>query len=390
MRYATEINFNTKFPTVDDLIHRARKRIPGFAFEYLDGGCNEEVNKHKNTKALRAIELEPHYLDSFNGAHLETELFGINYSAPFGVAPLGLQGMIWPNASEILAKAAFRNKIPFVLSTVATSSIERISEITEGTAWFQLYHPADNSVKDDLIQRAANAGCPVLVLLCDTPSYGFRPREIRVGLSMPPKMTSSNLIQMLARPGWTYNTLRCGIPHFANLAPYMPKRLSLSKMAAFMNEVFDKRMNYDKIAAIRDQWPGKLILKGVASHKDAQMAVDLGLDGIVVSNHGGRQLDAGEASIDSMLKLVASFGSKTTIMLDSGIRSGPDIARAIAAGASFTFLGRAFMYSVAALGNEGGEHMTGLLKAQLKQVMEQLGCEKVDQLPEHLISDRSI
>ncbi len=373
MRYATEINFNTNYPTVDDLIVKAKRRIPGFAFEYLDGGCNEEVNKSKNTTALRTIEMEPHYLDNFNGANLETEILGMQYSAPFGVAPLGLQGMIWPNASEILARAAYDNNIPFVLSTVATTSIERISEITEGKAWFQLYHPADNDVRDDLINRAEAAECPVLVLLCDTPSYGFRPREIRVGLSMPPKMNMGNALQMLARPAWTINTMRYGIPRFANLRPYMPKGLNLSQLGDFMNSVFDKRMTYEKIAAIRDRWKGKLILKGVASQRDAQMAVSLGLDGIVISNHGGRQLDAAEASIHSLLRLVEAFGSKTTVMMDSGLRSGPDIARAIAAGAKFTFLGRAFMYSVAALGQEGGNHMTGLLMAQLKQVMEQLG-----------------
>ena len=385
MRYATEIKFNTRYPTVNDLIARARKNIPGFAFEYLDGGCNDEVNKYKNTAAISEIELEPHYLDKFQGADLKTSILGLDYDAPFGVAPVGLQGLIWPNASEILARAAFKNKIPFVLSTVATSSIERISEITEGTAWFQLYHPADNAIRDDLIQRAQSAGCPVLVLLCDTPSYGFRPREIKVGLSMPPKMSAANVMQMLSHPRWTYNTLLHGMPNFANLKPYMPGRLNLNRLAGFMNEVFDKRMNYDKIAAIRDRWNGKLILKGVASEKDAAMAMDLGLDGIIISNHGGRQLDAGEASINSLVRLAKMYGDKTTVMMDSGIRSGPDIARVLAAGAKFTFLGRAFMYSVAALGNKGGNHMIGLLEAQLKQTMEQLGCEKISELPSRLI-----
>ncbi len=387
MRYATDIKFNTDYPTINGLIKKARRRIPGFAFEYLDGGCNEEVNKEKNTSAIREIELMPRYLNKFGTADLRSEILGIPYRSPYGIAPLGLQGLIWPNSSEILAKAAFENQIPFVLSTVATSSIERISEITEGQAWFQLYHPADNSIRDDLILRAKQAECPVLVLLCDTPSYGFRPREIKVGLSMPPQMSMRNIIEMLGRPNWAFQTLRTGIPNFANLEPYMPKNLNLRKLASFMNQVFDKRMNYDKIAVIRDQWQGKLILKGVASEEDAEMALQLGLDGMIVSNHGGRQLDAGEASVKSMLRLVENYGSKTTLMVDSGLRSGPDIARVIAAGAQFTFLGRAFMYSVAALGKAGGEHMIGLLDAQLKQTMEQLGCERIGDLPSHLISD---
>ncbi len=387
MRYATNIKFNTKYPAIDELIKKARQRIPGFAFEYLDGGCNEEVNKAKNTTAIREIELGPRYLRQFSTAQLSTKILGIRYKAPFGIAPLGLQGLIWPNSSEILAKAAFDNQIPFILSTVATSPIEKIAEITEGRAWFQLYHPADNSIRDDLINRAQHAGCPVLVLLCDTPSYGFRPREIRVGLSMPPKMNARNILQMLGRPRWTMQTLRTGIPNFANLEPYMPKRLNLSQLGEFMNQVFDKRMNYDKIAAIRDRWKGKLVLKGVTTEEDAELAMQLGLDGIIVSNHGGRQLDAGEASVKSLIRLVEHYGSKTTLMLDSGLRSGPDIARVMAAGAQFTFFGRAFMYSVAALGSAGGEHMIGLLEAQLKQTMEQLGCERIEDLPAHFISD---
>ena len=387
MRYATNIKFNTRYPTVDDLIKKAKRRIPSFAFEYLDGGCNEEVNKAKNTAAIRDIELKPNYLKDFGVADLSTEILGLSYKAPFGVAPLGLQGLIWPNAAEILAKAAFENQIPFVLSTVATSSIEKISEITEGKTWFQLYHPADNRIRDDLISRAKQAGCPVLVLLCDTPSYGFRPREIRVGLSMPPRMNPRNIVEILGRPNWALQTLQTGIPNFANLERYMPKKLNLNRLGAFMNEVFDKRMNHDKIAAIRDRWQGKLILKGVAHEEDAEMAMQLGLDGMVVSNHGGRQLDAGEASINSFMRLVENYGSKTTLMVDSGLRSGPDIARVMAAGAQFAFLGRAFMYSVAALGNAGGEHMIGLLEAQLKQTMEQLGCERINDLPSHLITE---
>lgn len=204
---------------------------------------------------------------------------------------------------------------------------------------------------------------------------------------MPPKMTLQNIVEMFSRPRWTFNTLRHGKPHFANLAPYTPKGLNLTQLGSFMNQFFDKRMNYDKIATIRDQWKGKLILKGVAGEKDAEMAMRLGIDGMVISNHGGRQLDAGEASVKSLLRLVEKYGNQTTLMLDSGLRSGPDIARALAAGAKFTFLGRSFMYSVAALGSAGGNHMVGLLETQFKQVLEQLGCEEVSQLPSHLISD---
>ena len=157
----SEIKFDSKYPSVDDLRTRAMKRMPGFAFEYLDGGCNEDVNLHKNTSQIREVELQPRYLDNYGSANLKTEIFGLTYNAPFGIAPVGLQGLMWPNSAEILAKSAFAHNIPFILSTVSTSSIERISELTEGKAWFQLYHPADNAVRDDIINRVEAAGCPV-------------------------------------------------------------------------------------------------------------------------------------------------------------------------------------------------------------------------------------
>ncbi|WP_298793957.1 alpha-hydroxy acid oxidase [uncultured Allomuricauda sp.] len=379
------MEYNTKYPTIDDLRNRAKKRIPRFAFEYLDGGCNEEVNLKKNTTEIRKVELLPRYLEKFNGASLTTQLFGKNYNAPFGVAPVGLQGLMWPNSSEILAKAAFENNIPFILSTVTTSSIERISEVTEGNAWFQLYHPTEEEVRNDLIKRAEAAGCPVMVLLCDTPTFGFRPKEIKNGLSMPPKMSVANILQILGKPQWAFNTLRYGQPNFEVLKPYMPKDLNLKQLGEFMNQTFSKRMNVDKIAAIRDLWKGKLVLKGVATEDDAEKAIELGLDGIIVSNHGGRQLDAGESSIRPLTRIAGKYGDKITVMMDSGIRSGPDIARCMASGAAFTFMGRSFMYGVAALGKNGGNHTISILKTQLQQIMEQISCESTSDFPRYLV-----
>ncbi len=385
MRNKDKISFNPGYPSVESLREKTRKRIPKFAFDYLDGGCNEEVNLRKNTANLQQVELQPNYLDPYPGANLKKTLFGHQYDAPFGIAPVGLQGLIWPNSSEILAKTSIEYNIPFMLSTVATASIEKISEITEGKAWFQFYHPADNTVKDDLIARAENAGCRVLVLLCDVPTFGFRPREICNGLAMPPKMNLSNVLQMGSHPKWLLETAKHGIPRFANLEPYIPKKLNLTQLGRFMDQFFEKRMNEDKIAAIRDRWHGKLLLKGVASEKDAEKAIKLGLDGVIVSNHGGRQLDAGEAAINSLSRIAITYGGQIPVMMDSGLRSGPDIARAIASGAEFTFMGRAFMYGVAALGQQGGGHTVALLQTQLQQIMEQLGCREVSHLPEHLL-----
>src|SRR5690606_35341174 len=380
-----EIKINVAYPSVDDLRNRAKERIPKFAFEYLDGGCNEDVNLHKNTSDIRKVELLPYYLSKHTGSSMKTELFGHIYDAPFGIAPVGLQGLMWPNSPEILAKAAFEHNIPFILSTVTTSSIERISEITEGKAWFQLYHPAEESVRNDIIKRAGAAECPVLVILCDVPTFGFRPRDIRNGLAMPPKMSVKNILQVLGRPNWAIQTLKYGQPNFETLRPYMPKGLDLAQLGQFMDRTFSGRLNEERIKPIRDMWKGKLVIKGVANEADAERAIKLGLDGIIVSNHGGRQLDAGESTIRPLSRIAEKYGDQIKVMMDSGLRSGPDIARTIASGAQFTFMGRSFMYGVAALGAEGGDHTISLLKTELRQVMEQICCEEVKDFPNHLI-----
>jgi len=377
--------YNSKYPSIDDLSAKAKRKIPKFAFEYLDGGCNEDVNLYKNTAELREVELLPFYLGKYAAPDMRTELFGQLYDAPFGISPIGLQGLIWPGSPEILAKAALQHNIPFILSTVTTAGIEKISEITEGRAWYQLYHPAEDSLRDDILRRLQEARYTVLVLLSDVPSFGFRPRDIRNGLAMPPRMTLKNILQIMTKPEWALKTLSNGIPGFATMKPYMPKDLNMKQLGQFMNRTFSGRLNEEKIAVIRDKWKGKIVLKGVASEEDAELAVKLGLDGIIVSNHGGRQLDAGQSTIKSLEPIVKNYNGKIKIMMDSGLRSGPDIARTLASGAEFTFLGRSFMYSVAALGNEGGNHIIALLKTQLKQVMEQVCCEKVGDLPVHLI-----
>ncbi|MFV0541291.1 MAG: alpha-hydroxy-acid oxidizing protein [Aestuariibaculum sp.] len=380
-----EIKFDTRYPSVDDLRERAQVKIPKFAFEYLDGGCNEDVNLHRNTSELREVQLKPNYLRTHKGSSTKTKLFGIEYDAPFGIAPVGLQGLMWPNSPEILAKAASDHNIPFILSTVTTSSIERISELTEGKAWFQLYHPAKNELRDDIINRAAAAQCPVLVILCDVPTFGFRPRDIRNGLAMPPKMSVKNILQILGKPHWAFETLKHGQPNFESLKPYMPKGLDLKQLGKFMDQTFNGRLNEEKVKSIRDMWKGKLVLKGVASEYDTEEAIRLGIDGIIVSNHGGRQLDAGQSTIKPLHDIAAKYGDKIEVMMDSGLRSGPDVARAMASGAKFTFMGRSFMYGVAALGNKGGNHTISLLKTELQQVMEQLCCENTLDFPNHLI-----
>ena len=375
-----EIKINPKYPSVTDLRKRAMVKMPKFAFEYLDGGCNEDINLDKNRSDLQKIELIPQYLSKFDKSDMRTELFGKTYDAPFGISPVGLQGLMWPNAPEILAKAAFDHNVPFILSTVTTSSIERVAEITEGKSWFQLYHPTDEKVKVDLLNRAAHAGTDVLVILADVPTFGYRPGDVRNGLAMPPSMSVKNILEVFTKPDWAIQTLIHGQPAFRTMEAYMPKGLNLKKLGEFMDTTFSGRLNEDRIAAIRDQWKGKLVIKGVVSESDTQKAIDLGIDGIIVSNHGGRQLDAGQSSIVPMTLLAQKYKDQIKIMVDSGLRGGPDIARAMASGADFTFMGRSFMYGVGALGKEGGNHTISLMKREFQQVMEQVCCEKVQDL----------
>ena len=377
--------FNSEYPSIEHLREKARKRMPKFAFEYLEGGCNSDINLQRNTADIREVQLRPYYIRDYKGSNLKTELFGETYDAPFGIAPIGLQGLMWPKSCEILAKAAHAHNIPFVLSTVGTASIETIAEITEGRQWFQLYHPAEDELRDKLLERAAAAGTKVLVILADTPTFAYRPKEIRNGLSIPPQMNLRNIFQMMTHPTWSFSQLGAGVPEFKTMSPYIPKGLNLKHLAQFMNRTFSGRLNEDKIKALRDKWDGKLVVKGIVTEEDAEKVIKLGADGFISSNHGGRQLDAGESTIKPMTNLAKKYGKKTTVMIDSGLRAGPDVACAMASGAKFTFMGRSFMYGVGAIGKNGGLHTIGMIKRQLQQVMEQLACEKVEDFPNHLI-----
>ncbi len=267
-----KLQYNPEYPTVDDLRTKAKKRIPRFAFEYLDGGCNEDVNLHRNTADIRKVELKPYYLSKHNKSDMSTELFGHVYDAPFGIAPVGLQGLMWPKAPEILAKAACEHNIPFCLSTVTTSSIETIGKLTEGKAWFQLYHPAEDKLRDDILKRAEASGYQVLVIVCDVPTFGYRPRDIRNGLAMPPKMTLRNILQICAKPNWAFNTLLAGQPNFETLRPYMPKGLNLKELGQFMADTFAGRVNDDKIAqAVAGMLRHLRVRQAIARARDASV-----------------------------------------------------------------------------------------------------------------------
>lgn len=380
-----EDSFNTRFPSIPDLKRQARKRIPKFAFDYIEGGCNDEIGVRRNRQDIEAIQLQGELLKPFSSSDLSVELFGHKYAAPFGIAPIGLQGLIWPKTPEILAKAASRANIPFILSTVSSSSLEHIAEVSEGQAWYQLYNPTDPAICKDLIARVTAAQYPVLVITADVRGFGFRPRDIRNGLAMPPKMSINNILQMMAKPGWLLATAMAGKPEMEILKPYMSKNLPVDQLATFMNQTVMGHVDMESLKPIREQWKGPLVIKGLINEKDVASAIALGADAVVISNHGARQLDAGETPIEPLKRITGKYGNQIKVFMDSGLRSGSNIASALACGAEFTFLGRPFAYGVAALGNKGGLHTISILTTQLKQIMNQLGCSTVTDLRDCLV-----
>ncbi|MGH6915494.1 MAG: alpha-hydroxy acid oxidase, partial [Geminicoccales bacterium] len=306
------------------------------------------------------------------------------YDAPFGVAPIGLGGLMWPRIAEIMAEAAARANIPFALSTVATTSIERAAELAGDCFWFQLYTPTEPSVRDDLLDRAAATGCRVLLVTIDTPVAGWRPRDLRNGLSVPPRFNLRTLLQMAARPAWAAATLRAGIPKFASLEPYVPNIEDLGMVSEFIRSKLTGGLDREVLARIRDRWQGALVLKGVETERDAELALRIGADGVVVSNHGGRQLDASRSPVEVLPRICAAVGGRMTVLADSGVHSGADIGRMLAKGAAAVLAGRAFVYGVGALGRAGGEHTIELLRDELARLMGQLRCARPDELARHL------
>ncbi len=380
-------NINTNYPSIAHLKKRSKERMPKFSYDYLTEGCNDDINVKKNTTDIQKIELMPYYLEEYDRSSIKKTLFGHQYDAPIGICPIGLQSLMWPGTAEILAKTSVEHNIPFTLSTVTTLSIENAAKITNGKFWFQLYHPADRKVIDDILKRVTDNGCEVLVLLVDVPTFGYRPKDIYNGMGMPPRMLFRNVLEVLKHPRWAVETIKHGRPSFDTLEKYMPKGMDLQQLGTFMDKMFSGRLNADRIKYIQDRWHGKIVLKGIANCADTERALRLGIDGIIVSNHGGRQLDAGRSSIKTLIPIVEKYKGKLEIMMDGGMRTGPDIARVLASGADFAFLGRAFMYGIGALGKKGGHQVASILKKELQQVMEQICCQRIEDLDKHLIKD---
>jgi isopentenyl diphosphate isomerase/L-lactate dehydrogenase-like FMN-dependent dehydrogenase len=381
------VDIEQRFPCIARMEVAAQHRIPRFAWDYMAGGIGRETVLAENCARLDRVKLRPRYLvDDAATPDLSQTLLGSRYSMPFGVAPLGLSGLIWPDAAKHLARAAKHNDIPFTLSSVATSSIEVIGAIG-GRLWYQHYATVDNAINADLLKRAQAAGFDTLVVTVDIPTATRRDRDIRNGLSVPPEFNFRTLLDILQHPGWALAMLRQGAPEFANLMPYFPQDLSLAQLGVHLSALLEGHVSREKLRWYREQWPGSLIVKGILNADDAAACVDIGADAIVVSNHGGRQLDAAQTAIDALPAIRDAVGAEFPLLADGGIRNGLDIARYLALGADFVLLGRAFMFALGAIGNNGGEQAMRVLQAELRATLGQLGCASPRQLPDYLIRE---
>jgi len=368
-----------RYPSIAYLAERAKQRMPFFAWEYLDSGTGPEDGVARNEAAVRSVEIVPRMLAGKYEPDIACSLFGKDYSAPFGVAPVGMSGMMWPKAEIFLSRAARAANIPYCLSAVAAETPETIGPEAGDNGWFQFYPTADDDVRDDMLRRAREAGFKVLVVTVDVPVSSTRERQFRAGLSVPPKKDLRTLWRAAIRPAWTMATLSHRIPRLLLLESYTRGSENLKDL---LRRVLHGQPDWDYLAALRDIWQGPLIVKGILSAQDAARALGIGVDGIVVSNHGARQVDGAPASIRMLPEVVDEVGGKTKILFDSGLRGGLDIARAVTLGADFCLLGRPFLFAVGALGEPGAAHAIQLLRDDLCNNMLQLGVRSLADLRE--------
>ena len=371
-RYAL---LHRRFPTSVYLRQGARRRLPHFAYEYLDGGAGADGGIARNRAALDAVELLPKYAVLTSLPSIETVLFGRTFSAPFGVAPMGGPTIVWPGADEVLARAAQQAGIPYVLGTFGGMTIERAGKIAPDVFWFQLYRAPNNNhaIGFDLVERAAAAGAHVLVMTLDVPVRTTRPREMAAGLSVPFRPSVRMLAGLIGAPAYSLTLLRRGQPRFANLQRYVGEGVGIDAMARFAEQELVGTFTWDEVARYRDRWRGPLVIKGLLHEQDAEHAVALGADGIMVSNHGGRQIEALPASIDVLSGIVEAVAGRATVMLDSGVASGLDVVRAMTLGADAAFAGKAFLWALGALGDEGPAYLCTLVGDEIAQAFGQIG-----------------
>jgi isopentenyl diphosphate isomerase/L-lactate dehydrogenase-like FMN-dependent dehydrogenase len=356
--------------SIDDLRARAKRRIPRFAFDLVDGGVENERNLRRNAEAFEEVELVPRYLVDVSQIDTSTEIFGQSFDLPFGQAPIGMLNAFWPDADLTLARLCKRENVPYVASSAASTTLEKLAEAADGNGWFQLYVSGDDTMTESLIDRAEVAEYSVMMVTVDVPAAGKRDRDIRNQLAVPFKFSPEILLQLTTNPLWSLTSLKHGRPNIANYSDLLK---SATSYADVQKTLITPGLTWAQLARLRDRWKGTLLVKGILHPQDAIRCAELGVDGIVVSNHGGRQVAFGPPTIEALPAIVKVIDGKLKVLLDSGVRRGADMLRAKALGADFVLTGRALAYGVGAGGAQGAQRAMDILKLELLRALGQLG-----------------
>ena len=362
---------------IEDLRSLARRKVPKAFFDYLDSGSYNEETLRANRADLETIKLRQRVMVDVSERSLATTIIGQRVSAPFALAPIGLCGMQHGDGEILSAQAAEEAGVPFTLSTMSICSIEQVAEATSRPFWFQLYVIRDREFSRDILARAVAAKCSALVLTVDLQVLGQRHRDIRNGMTVPPEMRLSNIIEIARKPRWALSILRSKSKTFGNLAGHLEGMEDVTSLAQWTNNQFDPALNWKDVEWIKKVWPGKLIIKGILDVEDAKTAVKLGADAVVVSNHGGRQLDGAPSSISALPEIAQAVGSDTEVLFDGGIRTGADLLRALALGARACLIGRAYVYGLGAGGKAGVAKAIDILQKELSVAMALTGTTRV-------------
>ena len=359
--------------TIDDLKRRARRRVPKMFFDYADSGAWTEGTYRANEEDFARIKLRQRVLVDMTNRSLESTMIGEKVSMPVALAPTGLTGMQHADGEMLAAQAAEEFGVPFTLSTMSICSIEDVASVTKKPFWFQLYVMRDRDFVFNLIDRAKAAGCSALVLTLDLQILGQRHKDLRNGLSAPPKFTPKHIWQMATRPHWCRGMMGTQRRTFRNIAGHAKGVTDLSSLSVWTAEQFDPKLSWKDVKWIKERWGGKLILKGILDREDAEMAAKTGADAIIVSNHGGRQLDGAPSSISVLEEIADAVGDRVEIHMDGGIRSGQDVLKALCLGAKGTYIGRPFLYGLGAGGKAGVTQALEIIRRELDLTMALCG-----------------
>jgi L-lactate dehydrogenase (cytochrome) len=368
------MNLHARYPALSDLKTRARARIPHFVWEYLDSATGIEATQKRNRTALDQVLLKPSILHGEFDPDLSTTFLGKSYPLPIGVAPVGMSGLVWPGAEQMLARTAAAEQIPYTLSTVASQLPEDVGPHAGDQGWFQLYPPRDPEIRKDILNRAKASGFHTLVLTVDVPVASRRERQTRGGMTNPPKLTPRLAWQAAQCPAWLNGIRKTGMPRLRLMESYSDIKTALPSNQ-HIGYLLRTSPDWDYLTWLRDHWDGPLIVKGVTNPDDAARLADEGVDALWVSNHAGRQFDGCAATIDLLPSIRAA--TRLPLIFDSGIEGGLDVLRAIALGADFVMLGRAFHYGLAALGEAGAAHVLDILRQDMISNMGQIGARNL-------------